>query len=83
MFLLIQVFSGHSGGVRHVTFFDNDTLLITCSDDKTLRIWDRKSGQEINKIDFPAVPRSMELSKDNKIITTTHANIVTFWDSKE
>ncbi|KAJ8669041.1 hypothetical protein QAD02_000300 [Eretmocerus hayati] len=78
-----QVFSGHSSGIRHVTFFDNDKLLITCSDDKSLRVWDRASGQEVKKLEFPAVPRSMELSRDGKIITTTHANIVAFWDSTE
>ena len=66
-----------------MTFFDNDNLLITCSDDKTLRVWDRVSGQEIKKLEFSAVPRSMELSKDGTIITTTHSNVVTFWDSKE
>jgi len=25
----------------------------------------------------------MEVSKDGNVITTTHSNIVTFWDSKE
>lgn len=25
----------------------------------------------------------MEVSKDGNIITTTHSNVVTFWDSKE
>ncbi|XP_001600320.1 serine-threonine kinase receptor-associated protein [Nasonia vitripennis] len=78
-----QVFSGHTSGIRHATFFDNDKLLITCADDKTLRVWDRSSGLEVKKLEFPAIPRSMELSKDGKIITTTHSNIVTFWDSKE
>lgn len=79
----LKVFSGHTSGIRHATFFDNDKLLITCADDKTLRVWDRSSGQEVKKLEFPAIPRSMELSKDGNIITTTHSNIVTFWDSKE
>jgi hypothetical protein len=48
-----------------------------------LRVWDRNSGQEIKRLDFPAIPSSMEVSKDGNVITTTHSNIVTFWDSKE
>ncbi|XP_011700896.1 PREDICTED: serine-threonine kinase receptor-associated protein isoform X1 [Wasmannia auropunctata] len=78
-----QIFSGHTSGIRHVTFFDNNSALITCADDKTLRVWDRNSGQEVKRLDFPAIPSSMEVSKDGKIITTTHSNLVTFWDSKE
>jgi WD40 repeat protein len=39
------VFSGHSSGIRHVIFFRGDTHLVTCADDRTLRVWDRTSGQ--------------------------------------
>ncbi|XP_053990566.1 serine-threonine kinase receptor-associated protein isoform X2 [Hylaeus anthracinus] len=78
-----QVFSGHKHGIRHVTFFNNNTQLITCADDKTLRVWDRNSSQEIKRLDFSSIPNSMELSKDGTIITTTHSNIVTFWNSKD
>ncbi|KAG7189447.1 hypothetical protein KM043_017147 [Ampulex compressa] len=78
-----QTFSGHTNGIRHVTFFKDDTMLVTCADDKTLRVWDRTSGQEVKRLDFPAIPSSMEVSKDGNVITTTHSSIVTFWDSKE
>ncbi|XP_076170331.1 serine-threonine kinase receptor-associated protein wmd [Ptiloglossa arizonensis] len=77
-----QVFSGHKHAIRHVTFFNNNTQLITCADDKTLRVWDRNSGQEIKRVDFPTIPNSMEVSKDGTVITTTHNNVVTFWNSK-
>lgn len=40
-----QVYSGHTSGIRHVIFFREDTHLITCADDKTIRVWDRTSGQ--------------------------------------
>lgn len=39
------VFSGHTSGIRHVIFFRGDTHLVTCADDRTLRVWDRTSGQ--------------------------------------
>lgn len=39
-----QVFSGHTSGIRHVIFFRNDTHLVSCADDKSLRVWDRATG---------------------------------------
>ncbi|XP_032676916.1 serine-threonine kinase receptor-associated protein isoform X2 [Odontomachus brunneus] len=78
-----QIFSGHTSGIRHVAFFDNNSTLVSCADDKTLRVWDRNSGQEVKRLDFPATPSSMEVSKDGTIITTSHSNIVTFWNTKE
>lgn len=56
---------------------------MSCADDKSLRVWDRSSGEEARRLDFPAIPSSMEVSKDGTIITTTHSNVVTFWNSKE
>lgn len=40
-----EVFSGHSSGIRHVLFFRNDSCLVSCADDKTVRVWDRASGK--------------------------------------
>lgn len=40
-----MVFSGHTGGLKHVMFFRGDSQLISCADDKTIRVWDRSSGQ--------------------------------------
>lgn len=38
-------FSGHQGGIKHVNYFENDRKLVSCSDDKSVRIWDVSSGQ--------------------------------------
>ncbi|XP_043286855.1 serine-threonine kinase receptor-associated protein isoform X2 [Venturia canescens] len=78
-----QIFSGHTSGIRHAKFFQDNKTLVSCADDKSLRVWDRSSGQETRRLDFPAIPSSMEVSKDGNIITTTHGNIVTFWNSKD
>nr|CAD7197863.1 unnamed protein product [Timema douglasi] len=40
-----QVFSGHTSGIRHVLFFRDDTHLVSCADDRTLRVWDISSGK--------------------------------------
>lgn len=75
------VFSGHTAGVRHALFFRNDTHLVSCADDKTLRVWDRVSGNEVQKLEFSAVPNSLEVSRDGSVITVTHSNNITFLDS--
>lgn len=78
-----QIFSGHTGGVKHAMFFDDDKALVSIADDKTLRVWDRTSGQEVQRLNFPSVPNSVEISKNGNIITTTHSNVVTFWNSHD
>lgn len=47
LFIILDptIFAGHTSGIRHVIFFRNDTHLVTCADDKTLRVWDRASGK--------------------------------------
>lgn len=41
----VTTFSGHTSGIKHVMFFQNDRRIISCADDKTVRIWDPSSGQ--------------------------------------
>lgn len=36
--------------IRHVMFFRNDTHLVSCADDKTVRVWDRTSGKVLNRL---------------------------------
>ncbi|XP_021931927.1 serine-threonine kinase receptor-associated protein [Zootermopsis nevadensis] len=76
------VFSGHTSGIRHVIFFRGDTHLVTCADDRTLRVWDRTSGQEVQKLDFSAIPSSLEVARDGSTLTVTHGNVVSFWDAQ-
>ncbi|KAJ8915128.1 hypothetical protein NQ315_000380 [Exocentrus adspersus] len=76
-----EVFSGHTGGIRHVSFFRDDTHLVSCADDKTLRVWDRASGKEVQKVEFASTPNSLEVSKDGSVITVAYANHVSFLDS--
>ncbi|RZB38663.1 serine-threonine kinase receptor-associated protein [Asbolus verrucosus] len=77
-----EVFSGHTSGIRHVLFFRNDTHLVSCADDKTLRVWERASGKEVQKMEFPSIPSSLEVSRDGTVLTITHSNHVTFLDSE-
>lgn len=37
--------SGHSAGIKHACYFRDDGCILSCSDDKTLRVWDLASAQ--------------------------------------
>lgn len=76
-----DMFTGHTSGIKDVAFFRGDTCLVSCADDRTLRVWDRNSGQEVHKIDFSSMPTSLEVSKDGSTLTVSHGYTVSFWDS--
>ena len=40
-----QVFSGHTGSLKHVVFMNEGKQMLSCAEDKTVRVWDKTSGQ--------------------------------------
>jgi serine-threonine kinase receptor-associated protein len=61
--------------------FANDSqTLVSASEDKTIRFWDKDSKQEIKKLDFNTIPYSIELSRDSKLLSICHGNYVMFLD---
>ena len=36
---------GHKGAVHSVSITDDDRMLLTCSEDGTAKLWDRRSGR--------------------------------------
>ncbi|XP_050298432.1 serine-threonine kinase receptor-associated protein [Anthonomus grandis grandis] len=77
-----DIFSGHTSGIRHVLFFRNDTHLVSCADDKTLRVWNRSTKEEVQKVTFPCNPNSLEVSKDGSVLTVAYSNKVAFYDAE-
>lgn len=77
-----QKFAGHTGALRHVYFLHNDTRLVSCADDRSVRVWDRNYGQEVMKLEFKHSPTSLEVSADGSLLTVSHGNNVSFIDSE-
>lgn len=77
-----SVFTGHSGAIKQALFSDDDQVLISCAEDKTLRWWDvsRPGEAAVHKIDFDAPIGGMELNREAKILTVAHGNSVSFYN---
>lgn len=71
--------SGHESNLRHCLFY-GDNHIVSCSDDKTLRIWDVNSGQEVRRLDFPSIVSDIEILQDARILTMTYGSHVAFWN---
>lgn len=76
-----DVFTGHGGSIKRAIFFRNDRCIVSCAEDKTLRVWDRSNGAEVQRVDFPTTPNSLELSADRTTLTVAHGTSVSFFDA--
>lgn len=76
-----ETYSGHTGSIRRALFCRNDNYVISAAEDKTMRLWDRSSGKEVQRVDFASNPNSLELSRDGNVITVSHGTSVSFWET--
>ena len=38
-----ELYTGHSGNIRRALFCRNDKYIISCAEDKSIRLWDRST----------------------------------------
>lgn len=76
----VEIFKGHSGAIKRALFCRNDKCIVSCAEDKAIRIWDRSSGLEIQHIDFPLNPSNIEISHDGSILTVANGSNASFYE---
>uniref|UniRef100_A0A182JJG1 Serine-threonine kinase receptor-associated protein n=1 Tax=Anopheles atroparvus TaxID=41427 RepID=A0A182JJG1_ANOAO len=76
----LESYAGHAGAVKRALFCRNEKCVISCADDKSLRLWDRSSGQEVSRVEFSSHPNGLELSKDGTILTVTYGHCTAFYE---
>lgn len=75
-----ELYGGHAGAIKRALFCRDDKCIISAADDKTVRLWDRMTGIEVQRLQFANNPNSLEISRDNHILTITHGSSISFWE---
>lgn len=60
---------GHKEFVPSISFFDNETFLLSVSGDKTLRLWRYNDGKQLQVINLDYVP--IRIVTSNELVVTT------------
>ncbi|ETO07442.1 hypothetical protein RFI_29950, partial [Reticulomyxa filosa] len=74
--------NGHSGAIRKVQFSPDGTKIVSCSTDKTIRLWDIASGKEIKKLEGHLHwVLGVQFSPDgSKLVSCSSDKTVRIWD---
>ena len=75
---------GHSDYVRSVAISNDNTKVVTGSDDKTAKVWDIRTGKNLLTLEgHSGDVTSVAISNDNtKIVTGSSDKTAKLWDSQ-
>ena len=73
---------GHLGEINNICFLKDDAnLLVSCSEDRTVRIWDIRNGKQLNQITHDNGVKKVVHSNDNKLFASfDRSGNVKIWD---
>jgi WD40 repeat protein len=77
-------FKGHEGRINGVSIGNQNNLVMSCSRDKTVRLWDTKTGEcsTIIKAHNESVSSAVWSSNDKMIVTGSDDGDLKYWDLK-
>ena len=80
----VQTLIGHTASVKNVVFSPNEGILATGSQDKTVRLWDARTGRHIRTITgHTRMVRSVVFSPNGQTLATgSKDKTVRLWDAK-
>ncbi len=81
---LLYTFTGHRGGVRSISFSPDGRRLASGSSDKTIKIWDIKTGRLRRTLTgHTDEVASISYSPDGKkLASSSHDNTIKLWNSR-
>ncbi|KAL5010536.1 hypothetical protein ScPMuIL_012841 [Solemya velum] len=77
-----NIFAGHSSHLKTAMFLQNDTQIVSASDDKTVRLWDVASGSEVKSIELPTSPTGIEIARNGRFLVITYGMTASVWDAE-
>lgn len=77
------LFQGHEGSsINSCKLTGDDKMVVSASDDSTVRIWDAHNGQLVKTIKLPNKPMGLELSKHSPTkLVIAHSQKVSFFST--
>jgi WD40 repeat protein len=76
------VLKGHNGFVNKLVFSADGSRLASASLDKTARLWDAKTGEQLASLDLEQAGQDAAFSTDGKLLAVSAGPTVQIWDTQ-
>nr|XP_046235597.1 serine-threonine kinase receptor-associated protein [Scatophagus argus] len=76
-----QEISGHTSAIKKALWCNGDKQILSAAEDKTIRLWDRSSMEEVKTLTFDTSVSSMEYMADGEILVITYGKTIAFYNA--
>lgn len=71
----LQKLEGHTNEVNAVAFSPDGSLLVSASDDETVRVWDASTGQEVQNLKVTGYINKLSFTPDGSALNTDRGRL--------